>query len=131
MSEDEHVKLRRVEGDLELINARIDGLRDNLLSMSEELLDTIQNVSTIAQAVTEMRAKAIEAAVGTPVSSIETNERRVWVMAVPEGDEWGVGPCEVMVEQFGNKAPTIAFRRASNMTGSAGVWGRPYSGEAR
>jgi hypothetical protein len=64
------------------------------------------------------------------VSQIE-EPRKVWVATVPEGDEWGIGPCEVMVEQFGDRPPTVAFRREQSFSGNAGVWGRPYRGEVR
>jgi len=121
--ESEHVKLRRVEGDLELLVARVDGLRDNLLSMSDSLVDVIGHVATVAEVVNDMRDKAMAPRVegSTPVSSMD--ERRVWVIDIPEGDEHGVGPVAVMVEQFGDRAPTVAFRRQRQ-----GVWGRPYSG---
>jgi hypothetical protein len=54
------------------------------------------------------------------------DDRRVWVIEVPDGDEYGVGPVQVLVEQFGTNPPTIAFRRQSH-----DVWGRPYRGAAR
>lgn len=54
------------------------------------------------------------------------DERKVWVAEVPEGDEYGVGPVQVMIEQFGDRPPSVAFRRHSS-----DVWGRPYRGEIR
>lgn len=49
-------------------------------------------------------------------------DRKVWVITIPEGDEYGVGPVQVLVEQFGNAPPTVAFRRERHLS-----WGRPYS----
>lgn len=54
-------------------------------------------------------------------STIE-EPRRVWVVTVPEGDEYGIGPCEVLIEQFGDRPPTLAFRRWAHDT-----WGRPHA----
>jgi hypothetical protein len=54
--------------------------------------------------------------------------RKVWVATIPEGDEYGVGPCEVLIEQFGDRPPTVAFRR---QTDRHTVWGRPYAGVKR
>lgn len=53
-------------------------------------------------------------------------ERKVWVAQVPDGDEYGIGPAEVMIEQFGDNPPTVAFRR-----NSWDVWSRPFTGEVR
>jgi hypothetical protein len=50
--------------------------------------------------------------------------RRVWVAEVPEDDEWSIGPCEVMIEQFDDEAPRVAFRRKAGW--ATGAWGRPF-----
>jgi hypothetical protein len=49
---------------------------------------------------------------------------KVWVALVPDGDEYGVGPVWVLIEQFGDGPPTVAFRREPHNT-----WGRPYTSE--
>jgi len=51
-------------------------------------------------------------------------ERKVWTTTVEAGDEYGVGPVEVMVEQFDDKPPSVAFRRDRWAT-----WSRPFSTE--
>ena len=56
----------------------------------------------------------------------EKDERKVWVAWVPDGDEYNIGPCEVLIEQFGDAPPTVAFRRKSEH-----VWARPWKSEAR
>lgn len=61
----------------------------------------------------------------------EPSNRKVWVVEVPEGDEWGIGPCEVLIEQFGDAPPTVAFRRELAFSGNRGVWGRPYGSVTR
>jgi hypothetical protein len=53
-------------------------------------------------------------------------ERKAWIVTIPAGDEHGVGPVEVMIEQVGDNPPKIAFRRDT-----WDVWGRPYKGEPR
>lgn len=53
--------------------------------------------------------------------------RRVWYVKVPEDAEWMLGELEVLIEQFGTNAPTVAFRRGGNPK----VWGRPFRGELR
>ena len=55
-----------------------------------------------------------------------SNDRKVWVATIPADDEHGVGPVSVMIEQFGDRAPTVAFRRESRNT-----WSRPYRGLVR
>jgi hypothetical protein len=57
-----------------------------------------------------------------------SDARKVWVAVVDAHDEWGIGPCEVLIEQFGDSPPTVAFRRDNNFTGDRGVWGRPWRG---
>ena len=50
-----------------------------------------------------------------------TGERKCWVVEVPPGGEYpGFGPGEVMIEQFGDDPPLIAFR-PERWT----VWSRP------
>ena len=41
-------------------------------------------------------------------------------------DEYAIGPTEVMIEQFGNRPPSVVFRRDRWSTR-----GRPYGGEQR
>lgn len=123
----EHEKLRRIEGDLELITARVAGLQDSLIRVGGNLGELIRQVTKIAEAVVEMRAKAAEDRTAAPTAaSSKVDERKVWVVEVPEGDEHGVGPVSVLIEQFGRGAPTVAFRRERHQ-----VWGRPYAGEER
>jgi len=52
--------------------------------------------------------------------------RKVWVANVPDGDEYTIGPCEVLIEQYGDNPPTLAFRRYPWET-----WGRPHEGVSR
>ena len=61
------------------------------------------------------------------VASRLVKPRRVWVAHVPAGDEYDVGPVDVMIEQFGDDPPTVAFRR----NGGSTVWGRPHKTEVR
>jgi hypothetical protein len=56
----------------------------------------------------------------------EPSDRRVWVVEIPEGDEYGIGPCEVLIEQFGDRTPTVAFRRERHHS-----WGRPFAAVTR
>lgn len=126
MSE-EHEKLRRIDGDLELIAARTAGLTDNLVVLGGYVAELTRQVGKIAEAVVEMRTKAAEDRTAAPTAASSTlDERKVWVVEVPEGDAHGVGPVHVMIEQFGRGTPTVAFRRQRHQ-----VWGRPYSGEER
>lgn len=53
-----------------------------------------------------------------------SDRRRVSVAVIPEGDEYGIGPCEVLIERFGDRAPTVAFRRLHHQ-----VWSRPFPSE--
>ena len=53
-----------------------------------------------------------------------SNQRKVWTTTVEAGDEYGVGPVEVMVEQFDDKPPSVAFRRDRWAT-----WSRAFSTE--
>jgi hypothetical protein len=53
-----------------------------------------------------------------------SNDRKVWVATIPADDEHGVGPVSVMIEQFGDKPPSVAFRRERWQ-----VWGRPFTAE--
>jgi hypothetical protein len=53
-----------------------------------------------------------------------SRERKVWIVYVNSGDEYDVGPVQVMIEQFGDGPPSIAFRRQTRDT-----WSRPYKGE--
>ena len=52
-------------------------------------------------------------------------ERKVWVVTMPQGVLVEPGS-QVMIEQFGDKPPTIAFRENTRA-----VWGIPYDSEDR
>ena len=117
----EHERLRRVEGDLELIQARIGGVQDSVLGLADDVATLVRVTTDLANVVSDMRAAPMEA-----VSAVVDDTRKVWVAEIPAGDEHGVGPVSVMIEQFGDRAPTVAFRRERQQ-----VWGRPYRGEVR
>jgi hypothetical protein len=50
--------------------------------------------------------------------------RRVWVAVMAEGQTLSPGD-EVMIEQYGDDPPRVAFRHPF------GTWGRPHDSEAR
>lgn len=52
------------------------------------------------------------------------DDRKIWTVSIPAGDEYGVGPVEVLIEQFGDGLPTVSFRRG----GSQAVWSEPFQG---
>jgi hypothetical protein len=58
--------------------------------------------------------------------SSSVDNRKVWVAEVPPDNEYGVPPVLVLIEQFGDRPPTIAFRPTAQH-----VWGRPYPSEPR
>jgi hypothetical protein len=53
------------------------------------------------------------------------DDRKVWVVVMPEGVVVDPG-AEVMIEQFGDQPPSIAFRDDRRA-----VWGRPFPSESR
>jgi len=54
-----------------------------------------------------------------------SGERKVWVVTLDRGVLLEPGS-QVLVEQFGDAPPTIAFREDSGA-----VWGPPFDSEAR
>lgn len=54
-----------------------------------------------------------------------SGERKVWVVTMPQGVLVEPGS-QVMIEQFGDAPPTIAFREHSGA-----VWGIPFDSEDR
>lgn len=69
---------------------------------------------------------ALEILKPTPSATSTVDNRKVWVAEIPEDDEHRVGPVSVLIEQFGDRPPTVAFRRRREQS-----WGRPYRGEVR
>lgn len=116
---DEHTKLRRIEGDLELVTARVDGLRDNLLTMSDGLLEVIQRVSQLAEITGEMRAKAMTAETKAP-------RNKVWLAPMPpEGSRAGTGS-QLLIEEYPDGRLVVAFRSHSGDT-----WSVPVTAQAQ
>lgn len=56
-----------------------------------------------------------------PAESFIQPERKVWVVDVPPRQEYLEPGFQVLIEQFGDHPPTVAFRPTSMHT-----WGRPY-----
>ncbi len=52
--------------------------------------------------------------------------RRVWVATVPADYEYGLTSFQVMIEQFDDNPPSIAFRPVPQAT-----WGPPIESEER
>ena len=127
---------KKLDADMEMLGARItglsegvEGLESDVSSLADSILTLTRHSAQLAEAIGPVIIAARKA--GSPtapaVSSTEGPEatnRHVWVVEVPAHDEYGVGPISVMIEQFGDRAPTIAFRRAQS-----DVWGRPYRGQ--
>jgi hypothetical protein len=130
MSDNERVQ--RMDADLDLISARIQGVSANVNSLSSDVEGLAQSILALVRHVRDMAevlSPLIKAARGLYPSSgtgPEVKDRKVWVVEVPEHDEYGVGPISVMIEQFGDRAPSIAFRREQSHS-----WGRPFLGEQR
>jgi hypothetical protein len=54
----------------------------------------------------------------------ELNYRKVWVATVPAKPELAEAGFQVLIEQFGESPPTVAFRPTPQH-----VWGRPHQSE--
>jgi len=54
----------------------------------------------------------------------EPASRKVWVAIVPPKPELAEAGFQVLIEQFGDAPPTVAFRPTAQH-----VWGRPYESE--
>jgi len=139
MSAFDSERVQRMDADLDLLNARIEGvsnrveaLDSNVAGLSDDLAGLAENILTLTQHVATMAeqlAPIIKAARDAqPVSGTgpAAKSRKVWVATVEAGDEYGVGPTEVMIEQFGDGLPTVAFRRDQHHS-----WGRPFRGVER
>jgi len=129
----ENERVQRMDADLDLLNARIEGvsnrveaidshvagLGDDVTALTESILRLSEHLATMVEKVGPL-IKDAAAVSGTGPGA---KDRKVWVAEIP--DEYGTDPrgdLEVMIEQFGNGAPTVAFRRGGNPA----VWGRPF-----
>ena len=133
----ENERVQRLDADLDMLAARIGGVthdvdacRANVTGLTEDvtllarqLLELTRALANVAEKMTTVLPKPAVSGTGPAAK-----DRKVWVAEVPEGDEYGVGPVRVMIEQFGDKPPSVAFRRALP-GGALTPWGRPYTGQ--
>ena len=137
----ENDRVQRLDADLDLLAARIggvshdvDGVRANVTGLTEDMTKLAEQLLELTRALGNV-AEKMAAVVPKAVSDTgpPAKNRKVWVSIVPEGDEYGVGPCQVMIEQFGDKPPSVAFRRKhpGNQSWNLSTWGRPYTGVAQ
>jgi hypothetical protein len=126
-----------MDADLDLLNARIEGvsnriealdsnvagLGDDLTALAENILRLSQHLATMVEQVSPLIKLARQT---QPVSGTgpAAKDRKVWVVQLP--DAVILPESEVMIEQFGDGLPTIAFREDRNA-----VWGRPFRSEKR
>ena len=131
---------RKLDSDMELVGARIQGLNEHIeglenqvLTLADSILRLTQHLATMAETVQpvvqylgslnedRLHHEGMHVAVsGTDVEP--ATNRKVWVAKVPPiGDQ----EAQVLIEQFGDKPPTVAFRSDSGQ-----VWGRPFKSEA-
>jgi hypothetical protein len=132
MSDNERVQ--RMDADLDLISARIQGVSANVNSLSSDVEGLAQSILALVRHVRDMAevlSPLIKGLRRTAVSGTGPGDpsRKVWVVEIPEDPEGavGFGPMQVMIEQFGDGDPTLAFRRG----GSQVVWGAPHQGVRR
>jgi hypothetical protein len=140
VSQYDNERVQRMDADLDLLSARAEGLSARLEGIGHHVDGLGEDVAGLAGSIASLTAHLtrlvetvsplIKAARGLyPVSGIDVppaKDRKVWVAEVPANDEYGVGPISVMIEQFGDRAPSVAFRRERS-----NVWGRPFESEQR
>jgi hypothetical protein len=127
-------RVQRLDADIDLLAARVVGLtahigeaQEGITALSEDILGLAESVLKRATRVADLAGRAYPEAPRVAVSSTEVTpaDRKVWVAKVDEGDEYWVGPVQVMIEQIA-LGTTVAFRRKDS-----DVWSRPYEAEER
>jgi hypothetical protein len=134
----ENERVQRLDADLDLLGARaeglsgrlegighhVDGLGEDVAGLAGSIAALTAHLTTLVETVGPLIKEAQR--VGVSGTGPAAKNRKVWVAEIPAGDEYGVGPTEVMIEQFGDGLPTVAFRRDQHHS-----WGRPFRGVER
>lgn len=113
--------IKRLDNELLILTARVEGMGSALLDSEARIAEVTEAVANLAKLTADF-ADHVVAASGTDVRP--ATDRKTWVVTVPEGDEYKVGPVQVLIEQFGDRPPTVAFRHDRWNT-----WGRPFGSE--
>jgi hypothetical protein len=134
----ENERVQRMDADLDLLNARIEGvsnriealdsnvagLGDDLTALAENILRLSQHLAAMVEQVSPLIKLARQTQAVSRIGGEPAKDRKVWVVQLP--DAVILPESEVMIEQFGDGLPTIAFREDRNA-----VWGRPFRSEKR
>jgi hypothetical protein len=110
--------VKRINHELFVITARVEGMATVVQVLEARLSDMTSALAELTT-LTANLAEHVVAVSGTDVTPDPA--RKLWVVDIPESDEYAVGPVQVLIEQFGDRPPTVAFRRDKWNT-----WGRPF-----